>query len=131
MVSSLGKQSVLLILLVLVVTACAGVQQKPTVLGPGEKTLLIRVDSFKFEPNDIQARRGDVLSVKLENAASVTHNLTIKTPQEATLVSVDIPAKSTISVTVNLAETGLYRFYCDKTFHSTMGMKGKIEVIAP
>ena len=131
MVSSFGKQSVLLILLVLVVTACTGVQQKPTVLGPEEKALVIKVDNFKFVPNDIKVRRGDILMLKLENAANTNHNLTIKTPQGATLLSVDIPAKGTASASVSIKQAGIYPFYCDKTMHSTLGMKGKLEVLAP
>ena len=119
------------IVMVLAVAACASVQQKPTVIESGEKTLVIKVESFKFEPNDIKAHRGDILTLKLENIASVEHNLTIKTPQGATLVSVDIPAKDTVSVGINLAENGIYPFYCDKPLHPTLGMKGKIEVTGP
>ena len=113
------------------IASCATVQQKPTVLQPGEKTLVMKVDSFKFEPNDIKARQGDVLTINVENAASMEHNLTIKTPKGDALVSVDIPAKSAVSIKVNLAETGTYHFYCDKPIHSTLGMKGEIEVTAP
>lgn len=119
------------ILAVLAVAECASVQKKPMVLGPGEKTLVMKVESFKFEPNDIKAHRGDVLTVKLENIASVQHNLTIKTPQGTTLMSVDIPAKDTVSIRVDLTEIGIYHFYCDKSLHSTLGMKGEIEVTAP
>jgi plastocyanin len=130
MLPSLVRRIAVSTLIILTVAACAGVQQKPVVLEPGEKTLLIKVENFKFEPNDIKANRGDVLTVRLENAASAKHNLTIKSPQGATLVSVDIPAMGTISVKVTLAETGTYHFYCAKPFHSTMGMKGTIEVVA-
>ncbi len=119
------------IVVVLVAAACASVQQKPVVLEPGEKTLVMKVESFKFEPNDIKAHRGDVLTLKLENVASAGHNLTIETPQGAKLVSVNIPGKGTVSVKVNLAETGIYHFYCDMPMHPTLGMKGQIEVTAP
>jgi len=122
---------VISVIVVLAVAACASVEQKPMVLEPGEKTLVMKVESFKFEPNNIKAHRGDILTVKLENIGSVEHNLTIKTPQGAALVSVDIPAKGTVNVRVNLAETGIYQFYCDKPMHPTLGMKGQIEVTAP
>ncbi len=111
--------------------ACATVQQKPMVLEPGEKTLMIKAENFKFEPNLIKAHQGDVLTIKMESGASTEHNLTIKTPQGDTMTSVEIPAKGTVSVTVNLTETGTYHFYCAKPFHSTFGMKGQIEVAAP
>jgi plastocyanin len=129
-ISVLGR-IVALIIVVLGVSACASVQQETMVLEPGEKKLVMKVESFKFEPNDIKAHRGDVLTVKLENISSAAHNLTIKTPQGATLTSVDIPAKGTVDVRVDLAEAGIYPFYCDKPFHSVLGMKGQIEVTAP
>ncbi len=119
------------IVVVLVAAACASVEQKSMVLEPGERTIVMKVESYKFEPNDIKAHRGDVLTVKLENVSSAGHNLTIETPQGAKLMSVDIPAKGTVSVKVNLAETGIYHFYCDKPMHPTLGMKGQIEVTAP
>jgi plastocyanin len=127
---SVGGRIAIFIIVILAVTACASVQEK-MVLEPGEKTLVMKVESFKFEPNNIKAHRGDILTVKLENMAGMEHNLTIKTPQGAALLSVDIPAKGTIDVRVNLAETGIYQFYCDKPMHPTLGMKGQIEVAAP
>ncbi len=119
------------VIVVLVVAACAGVQQKPMVLEPGEKALVMKVESFKFEPSNIKAHKGDNITLQLENLAGVEHNLTIKAPGGTTVASVDIPAKGKFSIKVNLEETGIYPFYCDKTFHSTLGMKGQIEVSAP
>ncbi len=129
-ISRIGRM-VVSIMVALAVAACAGVQQKPMVLEAGEKTLAIKVESYKFEPNDIKAHRGDVLTLKLENAAGIEHNLTINTPQGATLARVNIPPNGTVSVKVSLAEAGIYPFYCDKPLHSTLGMKGQIEAIAP
>jgi plastocyanin len=100
-------------------------------LNRGKRHWWWKAESFKFEPNDIKAHRGDILTIKVENGAGIEHNLTIKTPQDNTLMSVDIPAKGTVSVKVSLAETKTYHFYCDKPLHSTLGMKGQIEVTAP
>lgn len=131
MTVSLCERVIGFLIVTMLVVGCAGVQQKTVVLEPGEKTIVMKVGSFKFEPNDIKVHRGDVLTVKLENSADTEHNITITTPQGATLVSQDIPANGTVSVKVNLAETGTYHFHCDKPFHSTLGMKGQIEVTAP
>jgi plastocyanin len=110
------------------VVACAGPQQKPTVLEPGEQTLALKVDSFSFEPDSIKARPGTLLTIQARNVSGMEHNLTIKSPQGKILVNVNIPAKGTAEAKVNLGEPGIYPFYCDKPFHSLMGMKGQIEV---
>ncbi len=128
--SAVGRV-IISVIISLAVGACAGAKQKPMVLESGEKSLVMKVESFKFEPDDIKAHQGDRLTVKLENISGSGHNLTIKTPRGDTLVSVDIPAKETVSVEINLAEIGTYPFYCDKPLHSSLGMKGKIEVTGP
>jgi len=119
------------IVVALTVAACASTQQKPITLDPGEKTLIMKVESFKFEPNVMKAYQGNILTIKLENIAGVEHNITIRSPQGTTVASMDIPAKGTVSLRLNLAEAGVYHFYCDKPLHSTFGMKGEIEVTSP
>lgn len=108
--------------------ACAA-QQKTVSVAPGEKTVNVKASDFKFDPNDLRAHKGDVLTLNVENVSSGTlHNLTVKSPQGNTLAEADIPPKSTVKVTVTLTEAGTYPFYCDRPFHSSLGMKGKIEV---
>ncbi len=119
------------LIVILAVTGCAGVQKKPVVLGPGEKTLVIKASSFKFEPNYIKASQGDTLTINVENTSSMEHNLTIKSPKGSTLANVNLPGNKTTSLKVSLAEPGTYRFYCDKPLHSSLGMKGEIEASAP
>jgi len=107
--------------------ACAG-QQKPVTIEPGERTVQLKASDFKFEPNDLKAHQGDVLTIHVENVSGTAHNLTVKNPQGNVLAEVDIPPRGTATAKVRLAETGTYPFYCNKTLHSTLGMKGKIEV---
>ncbi len=111
--------------------SCASVQEKPVAVPKGEKTLAIKAEDFKFEPNSIQAHQGDVLTLNIENTSGGDHNFTLKTPQGHTVVNKDLPAKSTTSIKITLSEPGIYIFHCGKPFHSTMGMKGQIEVTAP
>jgi plastocyanin len=120
-----------LLIIFLWVAACAGLQQKPMVLEPGEQTLALKVDSFSFEPNSIKTRQGAVLTIQVKNVSGMEHNLTIKSPQGNILVNVNIPAKGTAEAKVDLGQPGTYPFYCDKPFHSIMGMKGQIEVSGP
>lgn len=55
---SVVRQIATAIFAFLAIAACASLQKEPMVLEPGERTLLIKVESFKFEPNAIKAHRG-------------------------------------------------------------------------
>ena len=44
------------------------------------------------------------------------------------MTSIDVPGKETVEVKVRLKESGIYEFFCNKPFHSTLGMKGTLEV---
>ncbi len=110
-------------------SACAGGQKTPTLVKPGG-VLTMKMDSYSFDPNYIRARPGDVLTINLQNVSGREHNLTIKDPQGKTILSQDVPSRSTATVKVDLPAPGIYDFHCDKTGHSTLGMKGRIEVAA-
>jgi len=124
------KQALMSCLILLcLLSACAGLQQQVTIEAvEGEKVLGVKASSFKFEPNNIKALRGDVITLKVENISEAGHNFTIADPQGKTIQSVDLPPKKTIEFKVTLSENGTYNFYCDKLFHGLFGMKGQIEV---
>ncbi len=115
-----------LLVLLLAIGACAG--QKAVTVERGQKTVQMKASDFKFDPNLIRAQKGEVINIQVENVAGITHNITVKSPEEKLLADVDIPPKGKATAKVNLAEAGTYPFYCNKPLHSTMGMKGKIEV---
>ena len=115
------------LLLAIFVLGCSS-HQKAVTIEPGQKTVQLKASDFKFEPNILKAQKGEVLTITVENVAGITHNLTVKNPQGNVLANVDIPPNGTARAKVTLAEAGTYPFYCDKTMHSTFGMKGKIEV---
>ncbi len=117
------------LLLLVTVTGCARIQKTPTVAQPGA-TLTMKMDSFRFDPNYIRITQGEVLTINLQNVSGREHNLTIKNPGGKTIINQDVPAGSTATVKVDLPTRGIYDFYCAKTGHSTLGMKGRIEVVA-
>ena len=113
----------------LLLGGCA--QQPSTLRVPekeGKKIVNMTASNFKFEPNVIKASPGDVLVLEIENISGTDHNFTIKNPQEDVLGRIDLPEKSTRQLTIQLPGSGIYPFYCDKPFHSTLGMEGRIEV---
>jgi plastocyanin len=115
---------------VLAVVGCAGLGAPVTVKSPqqGERVVHLKVNSFKFEPNNIRVSEVGPLTLALENISDSEHNITIKNPEGQVLKSVDLPPKQTISETLDLPHPGKYEFYCAKLFHATLGMKGQIQV---
>lgn len=110
--------------------ACAS-QQPLVTIGPakGEIVLAMKAGDFSFEPNNIKAYRGDVVVLKIENISNAGHNFTVTDPRGNMVQNIALPPKETVTVKIDLSETGTYEFYCDKPFHSTLGMKGQIAVI--
>ncbi len=111
-----------------IVLSCAGRQpQVEAVAVQGEKTIDLKASSYKFEPNNIKAKQGDTIVLNITNSSNTRHNFTIEDPGGKTLQSVELPPNKTEQVRVSLPEKGEYHFYCNKPFHPTLGMKGRIE----
>jgi len=111
----------------MVLFGCAGLQNEVQV-NEGKGPLLIKASDFKFEPNNIRLPEPGPLSLKVENISGVVHNITIKDSEGKIITSTDLPAHTTVSIEVNLPKPGAYEMYCDKPFHTGMGMKGQIVV---
>jgi len=119
------------LVLVVLLSGCAAPQVSFNVpAGSGEKTVVITARSFAFEPNEIFARQGDRLLLRVHNNAGIGHNLTLRNPQGKVLFSLDMAEDQTLARSLELTEAGDYPFYCDKPLHATMGMKGRI-VVSP
>jgi plastocyanin len=126
------KKAILVLLAgMLALGACAGVQEKPQEVAAkaGERKVAMTASSFKFEPSALRVQGTGSLVIEVKNVESMGHNLTVKSPAGSVLKSVDLPGNSTTKVDLKLSEKGKYEFYCDKTMHTTMGMKGVIEVV--
>ena len=89
----------------------------------------LKAENIKFEPNNIKAFEGDTVLFRIENSADSAHNFTITNPQQQIINSIALPAKKTVEIKVSFAEPGVYEFYCDKPLHSSLGMKGQVEVV--
>jgi len=122
----LGFAGALLVLL----SGCAGQQRTVNVAAaPGQKVdVEMKASSFAFDPAVIVARTGDTLVLHVTDVSGETHNITVKDPSGKIIGSEDIPGHQTVTLEVPVPAAGVYPFYCDKPFHSTLGMKGRIEV---
>jgi plastocyanin len=112
-----------------VLAACASLQQQVTVAtGESETVVTMEADNFKFKPNNIKTYQGNIIVFKISNVSENNHNFTIKDPDDKMLQSVDLPSKATVEVKIMFPKPGKYNYDCDKPFHSSLGMKGQVEV---
>jgi plastocyanin len=117
--------------LLVLFSGCAGRERAINVTtGASDQKVQVEMKArnFAFDPDVIVAHKGDTLVLNITDVSGETHNITVKDPSGAILKREDIPARKTITVEVPLQTTGVYPFYCDRPFHSTLGMKGRIEV---
>src|SRR5512143_3831397 len=120
------------LLLVVIFFGCAKLQPQ-IMVGQGqgsERKIDMQVDSFVFTPNNIKAVQGNIITFNITNVSGKEHNFTITDRQGRIMQSVNLPAKKTVPVTVTLSEAGVYDFFCNKPFHTSLGMKGRIEAEA-
>ena len=119
-----------LALMILSFQACAGTGRVEEVTSgaSGNLELSMTASSFKFEPSVIQVGHVGNLIIRVRNVAGMEHNITVKDPTGRVIAAADLPADKTVSLNVDLKEPGTYEFYCDKSMHATLGMKGEIRV---
>lgn len=122
--------AVMAIGIVFITASCSRVQApiKPTVAEGDKQVVEMKASSFSFDPNNIEAKQGATLLIKIRNVSSTGHNLTLTDPKGRIIQSADLPPNETVTMAVELPVAGTYEFYCDKPLHPTLGMKGKIEV---
>jgi plastocyanin len=125
-----SKKSVFVILVVIAAIAgCAGrTVQTAAPMSSGGSMIAIEARSFKFTPNEIRVEKTGLLAIEIKNGSASVHNFTLKDPRGKVLKNRDISPGGSVIVNVELPDPGVYKFYCDKHFHSTLGMKGIIVV---
>ena len=117
------------VLVSLFLIGCAS-QQNPVAVTTSErqKGVVIEADSFEFRPNIIKVKEPGILSIDIKNVANTEHNFTLKDPEGQIIKSVNLPEGKTVTVEIIFPRSGTYPFYCDKTFHASLGMKGEVDV---
>jgi plastocyanin len=114
-------------IVIMLTAGCAG--SKPVVTAPAAQPVVdVRAESFDFTPEVIRARRGEPLTLRVENVSGMKHNFTVVDPAGKVLLSRELPPKEKVTVVVPLATSGTYPFHCDLPMHPTLGMKGRLEV---
>lgn len=97
-------------------------------MSSGGSIITIEAGNYKFSPKEIRVEKPGLLAVEVKNVSGSEHNLTLKDPRGKILKTVDLHPRLSVIFNVELLEPGVYKFYCDKSFHSSYGMKGEIVV---
>lgn len=116
------------IALIFVIVGCGTAQrQQPIAVEKGKGEVQMEARDFAFEPSVIKLS-GDTLTLKINNVTGTEHNITVKDPQGKVLADRDLPPHQVTMVNLKFPASGIYEVSCDKTFHASLGMKGRIEV---
>lgn len=116
--------------LLVILAGCAGRGKIETAspMTAGGSMISIEANNHKFSPSEIRVEKPGLLALEIRNASGSQHNFTLKDPRGKVLKTVDIHPAGSVIVNVELPDAGVYRFYCNKTLHSFLGMKGRIVV---
>ncbi|MEZ4599037.1 MAG: plastocyanin/azurin family copper-binding protein [Syntrophotaleaceae bacterium] len=93
----------------------------------GKVVVAVQADNFSFNPAIIKAGKGDFVMLRMTNTTAMEHNVTVNNPVGQKVLTIDLPAKETVEIPLQLVEAGTWEFYCDKPFHPSLGMTGRIE----
>ena len=126
-----SKRSVFVILVAIAaLAACAGRGKVQTAapMSGGGSMITIEASNYKFSPNKIRVEKPGLLGIEIKNVSGSQQNFTLKDLHGKIIKSVDPHPRGSVIVNVELPEPGVYTFYSNKTFHSTLGMHGQIIV---
>ncbi|WP_458205905.1 cupredoxin domain-containing protein [Haladaptatus sp. NG-SE-30] len=89
------------------------------------KSVTVEGSEWKLEPAEIQAKKGEELTITFENVGTVAHNLTVGTFDVKTET---IQPDQTDGVSFTPDQTGEFPYWCDVAGHREAGMKGTLVV---
>jgi uncharacterized cupredoxin-like copper-binding protein len=101
-------------------------------LYPKVEPIEIELQSFSFYPNHIAILKDQSPFIfRLKNTAQTKHNFTLIDRKKDILISVDLLANESKTVTIDPLESGNYTFYCNRLLHRRSGgMEGMLMVAA-
>jgi plastocyanin len=127
-----SRKSVLVVLVIIAALAgCASRGKGQSTAAPmssGGNIIEIEASSYKFSPNVIRVEKPGLLAIEIKNVSGSEHNFTLQDPGAKKIESVKLNPHCSAIINVELSQPGVYKFYCNRTFHSTLGMNGKIIV---
>lgn len=103
------------------------------------ETVDIEVSNFKFEPRAIRLEHGRAYILRLHNRSGFSHDFVARDFFNTAEISMgdrskfrtsdlDLAGGETVEVHLVAPPPGTFKFHCSHPLHSTLGMKGTIEV---
>lgn len=87
-------------------------------------TATLVAERTKFLPTSYSMGASDILGLFVENRDSFAHSFDV----DALNIHVQVPANSTVALTIKPASAGQFEFYCAVPGHKEAGMAGTIDV---
>ena len=122
MSSKFGLRIALGLALAAVLAACSGGASTPP---SGAAVNLSALDTFKYDPNTIQAKVGQPVHVVLANKGVLVHSFVI---DEVNFKISNVAGGASGDGTFTPTQAGTYVFYCEQPGHKAGGMTGTLVV---
>lgn len=100
------------ILTILIVAVALGGCGEPL---PPERSLTVVATEMRFEPDELRARVGELVFIRMDNEGEEAHNLILELPNADRQISANPGTSSVLSF--RATEPGEYRFYCSIPGH--------------
>ena len=116
--------------LLVVLAGCGGEDEdagtRTATVGAGD-TLRVTGDEYSFDPGRVVVEGGGRLTVELDNAGSLAHNLRLRRNGREVGGTPTLPEGRKGSARLRL-EPGTYEMLCTVGDHAELGMRGELEV---
>lgn len=99
----------------------------PAACGEGQETLSVRLTDYELKPRNPQIDGPAEVRMRVRNAGSVPHALTVVGPKEEVEIEPLAPGQRA-TFSIDLDEPGRYRWFCPVGDHRQRGMRGAITV---
>jgi uncharacterized cupredoxin-like copper-binding protein len=99
------------LLLFVVVTVLAGCGEPL----PPERSLTVVATEMRFEPDELRAKVGEQVFIRMDNEGEEAHNLILELPNADRQISANPGTSGVLSF--RATEPGEYRFYCSIPGH--------------
>jgi plastocyanin len=90
-------------------------------------TLRVTAEEYSFDPGRVVVRGAGPLTIRLQNAGDLAHDLRLRREGEEAGGTPVLPGGQTESARVNL-EHGNYEMFCSVGDHAELGMTGEFQV---
>lgn len=107
------RHALLTALLALLLTACGGSL-------PPERLIELTVTAAGYEPEQLEARVGEMVVIRFRNRDVVAHNLNLELPSGTRTIAVEDGVDVVLSFPARTA--GSFRFFCSVPGHTEEGL---------